>query len=79
MLPILGSEALKFGKFLSTDGFVCVLHGRQKISQCDITGHNLKKCNTYSSVSYCHNAQRAKTDLFYPKTGDRIKYYSPGL
>jgi hypothetical protein len=43
MLPILGSEVLKIGKIISSDGFVRVLHGRQKISQCDITGYNLKK------------------------------------
>jgi len=67
MLPILGSETLKIGKIITTDGFVRVLHGRQEISQCDVTGYNLKKNNAYSSVSYSHNAQRAKIDLFYPQ------------
>jgi hypothetical protein len=42
-LPILGSEVLKIGKIIRTDGFVRILHGRQKISQCDITGYNLKR------------------------------------
>jgi hypothetical protein len=79
MLPILASEARKIGKISGTDGFVRVLHGRQKIGQCDITGYNLLKSNAYTSVSYSHNAQRAKIDLFYPKIGDRIKYDLPGL
>ena len=79
MLPILGSEALKIGKIVGADGFVCVLHGCQKISYCDITGYNLKKIMHTPSASNSHNAQRAKNNFFYPKSGDRIKYYLPGL
>jgi hypothetical protein len=32
-----------------------------------------KENNAYWSVTYSHNAQRAKIDLFYLKIGDRIK------
>jgi hypothetical protein len=31
VLPVLGGEALKIGEIISADGFVCVLHGCQKI------------------------------------------------
>jgi hypothetical protein len=67
MLPVLGSESLKIGKIISTDGFVRVLHGRQKISQCDITGYNLKKVMYSQVFLILIMLKRQKLTYFIPK------------
>ena len=71
VLPILGSEALKIGKIVSADGSVRVSYGREKISQCDITGYNLRKKKTMHAQVFLIliMLKGAKIDLFYPKSG----------
>jgi len=74
VLPVLGGEALEIGKIIGTDGSVRVSHRRQKISQCDITGHNLRKKAMHTQVFHILIMLKGqKIDLFYPKSGDRLE------